>query len=310
MDDTTSRLPPGNYPAMLTAFHEDGSLDWEGVDRLTEFCIEAGVAGLFACGLSAEIQWMDAAEKVALADHIVKRTAGRVTIVAAAICGDSPEQQAVLVRRIHEVGADAVAVAACQLAGEAEGDDVWIQRVETLLERIPAAARLALYECPLPYQRLLSEETFRWVAATGRCCFLKDTCCSIETIRARLETSANTPLQLYNANTATLLESLRSGADGFCGIGANYFPDLYSWLCKHFDEKPELARDLHDFLDGTLGLTEGQHYPLSAKEYLRQQGLDISSTTRKPLDSLPADFVAGLKTMGSDASAWQERLGS
>ncbi|MEZ6071156.1 MAG: dihydrodipicolinate synthase family protein [Pirellulales bacterium] len=80
---STARLPAGSYPAMLTAFHDDGRIDWDGVSRLTDKCIEAGASGIFACGLSAEVLQMDDDEKVQLAEHIIRRTAGRIPIVAA-----------------------------------------------------------------------------------------------------------------------------------------------------------------------------------------------------------------------------------
>ena len=87
--DRADKLPPGIYPAMLTAFHQNGAIDWDGVDRITDFCIESGVAGIFACGLSAEIDQMDDDEKAALAEHIMRYVDGRVPVVASAITGGS-----------------------------------------------------------------------------------------------------------------------------------------------------------------------------------------------------------------------------
>lgn len=37
-------------------------------------------------------------------------------------------------------------------------------------------------------------------------------------------------LKLYNANSATLLETLSLGIDGYCGGMANFHPALYDWL--------------------------------------------------------------------------------
>ena len=79
------RLPRGSYPAMLTAFLDDGQIDWEGVDRLTDFCIDHSAAGIFACGLSAEIGLMDDEEKGSLAERILHHAAGRVPMVVGAI---------------------------------------------------------------------------------------------------------------------------------------------------------------------------------------------------------------------------------
>lgn len=300
--------PRGSYPVMVTAFQEDGSFDWEGVDRLTDFCIETDSAGIFACGLSAEIDRMENQEKVALAERIVRRTAGRIPVVAGAIGGGTIEQQAELVRQIHATGADVVTLSVCQLAAKSEDDQVWLRHAKELLAQIPETVPLALYECPWPYWRLLSAETIRWAAGSGRFCFLKDTCCNMDTIRTRLEIIRGSRLHLFNANTETLLDSLRAGAEGFCGIGANYFPELFGWLCTHYQDDPARAEQLQHFLTTCVGLTEGEFYPVSAKEYLRQRGLQIGLFSRKRPPSLPEDFAKSLTDMHAAATDWAQRL--
>ncbi len=307
-ESAANRLPCGSYPAMPTAFHDDGSIDWEGVDRLTEFCIESGAAGIFACGLSAEILHMDRDEVLQVASRIIERAAGRLPIIMSAISSESPEAQAELVRRMHDAGSDAVAIAVCQLATPEEDEDTWIQRAESLLELIPADVRLAMYECPLPYQRLLSDQALGWAAASGRFCFLKDTCCCIDTIRRRLEIIRDSPLQMFNANTATLLSSLQAGADGFCGIGANFMPELYTWLCSRFATEPETAARLQQFMDTTFDITEDSTYPASAKDYLQKRGLAIGAYSRKVPDGPTAEGCALLAEMRQSEQKWLDAL--
>jgi len=308
MDNQMTRLPRGSYPAMLTAFQDDGRIDWQGVDRLTDFCIDHGAAGIFACGGSAEVSAMDDGEKGDLAERIVSHAAGRVPMVVAAITSGSIDRQAALVRRMHDAGADVVAISVCQLAREHEDDRQWIARAESLLEKIPAELRLSMYECPWPYHRLLTLETLRWAAGTGRFHFLKDTSCSMATIRERLAVLRGTPLQLLNAHTGTLFASLQAGAAGFCGIGANYLPKLYAWLCENFSSQPEQAAALQDFLASTVPRTESRDYPASAKEYLRRQGLAIGPYSRKQPAGLSADPAAWLADLRRSEVEWLERI--
>ena len=308
MNEQTDKLPCGSYPAMLTAFGNDGTIDFDGVDRLTDYCIEAGVAGIFATGLSAEITEMDDQETAALAERIVRRAAGRVPVVAAAIVWGPLDRQTELIRRIHGAGADAVAIAVSQLADQDEDDQVWMENAKVLLDRIPDEIRFAMYECPLPYHRLLSDEAIAWAAQSGRFCFLKDTSCNIETIRRRLDIIRGSRLQLFNANTRTLLASLQAGAEGFCGIGANYMPELFAWLCRHFEDQPDVATKLHEFMDSWLDLQESEFYPASAKEYLRQRGLDIGQFSRKLRSELPSSFAERLAGMRVGEGQWLDRL--
>ena len=70
----------------------------------------------------------------------------------------------------------------------------------------------------------------------------------------------------------------------------------------------KLAAKLHGFLDSCLDLTEGDFYPASAKEYLRQRGLDIGLSCRKTPTGLSASFSERLAKMRHNEERWQERL--
>ena len=48
-------------------------------------------------------------------------------------------------------------------------------------------------------------------------------------------------MKLYNANTSTLLESMKYGAAGYSGVMANFHPALYAWLLENWEKEPEKA---------------------------------------------------------------------
>ena len=118
-----------------------------------------------------------------------------------------------------------------------------------------------------------AEELCR-VAETGRFRFMKDTCCDIAIIRERFKALESTSLQLYNANTSTLLDSLRVGA---AGIMAIFHPELYARLLAH----PEDNRA--DVLQTALtqfSLIERQLYPVNAKYHLQRMSLPVTLRSR------------------------------
>lgn len=55
-------IPDGVWPVMLTPFRANLTIDWEGLDRLIDWYVEAGVAGLFAVCLSGEMFDLDEQE--------------------------------------------------------------------------------------------------------------------------------------------------------------------------------------------------------------------------------------------------------
>jgi 4-hydroxy-tetrahydrodipicolinate synthase len=273
-----TNLSAGVWPVMLTPFCDDGTIDWPGLDALVEWYLGAGVAGLFAVCLSSEMYELTSDERLQLAAHVVDRAAGRVPVVAAGAFGDSITAQGDTAKRIAETGVSAVVLTVNQLAAEAEPDSVWQTNAEDLLASwvdIP----LGLYECPRPYHRKLTPELLGWAARTSRFRFLKDTCCDLALIQAKLDAIRGTEMGWYNAHCPSLLASLRLGGHGYSGIAANFYPELFVRLCAEFADQPETAARLQQFLtlaDGTIR----HRYPASAKRWLRMLGLPVGETCR------------------------------
>ncbi|MBQ9117572.1 MAG: dihydrodipicolinate synthase family protein, partial [Clostridia bacterium] len=100
-----------------------------------------------------------------------------------------------------------------------------------------------------------------------------------------------TDFLLFNANCQTLLQSLRDGGAGYCGIMANYHPRLYAWLCDNYEKEPEKAELVQDFLC-MAGFTEGGiPYPLTAKYHMCLEGIRTESVTRNPSCKPMTDYA-------------------
>jgi 4-hydroxy-tetrahydrodipicolinate synthase len=280
-------LPRGLWPVMLTSFQPDGAIDWEGVDALTDWYIASGATGLFAVCLSSEMYVLSPQERLALARRVVARSDGRVPAVATGTFGGTVEEQAAFVREMADTGVEAVVVITSQLAAVGEDEATFRARCEQLLAQT-APVPLGLYECPVPYKRLLSPETAGWLAATGRFLYLKDTSCDLGAIQAKVDAIEGTPLRLYNAHTPTGLSSLEAGAAGISPIAGNYYPELYARLCAGYVERPEEARDLQRMLTLMEGVARS-HYPTAAKAFLWMRGLPVGRTCRTGEVSLSAD---------------------
>lgn len=268
----------GVWPTMITPFTEDNKVDYEGLEKIIEWYIKNGVDGLFAVCQSSEMFFLSLEERVKIAEFTVKKAAGRVPVIASGHISDSIEDQITELKAIANTGVDALVLVSNRLASKDESDDIWKENAQKLLDAIPEVP-LGFYECPYPYKRLISPELLKWCADTGRFYFLKDTCCDPDQLKAKVEAVKGTGLKIFNANTATLLESLRFGVSGFSGVMANFQSNLYVWLTKNWDKYPEKADELQWFL--TLSaLIELQLYPVNAKYNMQLEGIDISLHTR------------------------------
>ncbi len=272
------RLPTGLWPVMLTAFQTDGALDWRGIDALTDWYIETGAAGLFACCASSEMYHLTTEERLALIQRVVQRVAGRVPVVATGTFGGPLSTQATFIQQVAALGVQAVVLMPNQLVAADASDADLLAQLETLVALTPAIP-LGLYECPSPYPFLLSPALTQWAADTERFLYLKDTTCDPKAIRAKLTELADSPLRLYNANTQSALISLQAAAAGLSPIAANCYPEFFRWLCTHFATHPAKAAQLQQMLT-LLEANVGMQYPASAKLILQQRGLPITTTCR------------------------------
>jgi len=274
-------LPSGVFPTMITPFVADGSaIDYGVLDSLIEWYIASGVTGLFACCLSSEMYDLSPDERLALARHVATKAAGRVAVVASGTFGGSVEEQAAFVVKMG-AEVDAVVVMTCHLAGEDEGAEVWSANAEKLLS-LTGDTPLGLYECPVPYKRVVTPAQLGWAARSGRFLFHKDTCCDTAEIKAKLEAVAGleTPFRFYNANVETIAYSNGLGGAGFSGISANFYPWLLVRACDPACSEPDRARIQRFLSVAEVVVCDG--YPRSAKAYLAQYGtVPIGETCRK-----------------------------
>ena len=270
-------IPGGVYPTMITPFTEDNKVDYNAVEQLIAW-YTGKVDGIFAVCQSSEMFFLSFEERLELMRFIRAHAPKEMAIVASGHTAESLDDQIEQAKQFIDTGIDSYVFISNRFAKEDESDDVFLQNVDYVVNRIPEIA-LGIYECPYPYRRLLKPEVLGTLARGGKFTFLKDTCCDAEVIRQKIAAAEGTPLKIFNANSASLLETLRDGAAGFSGVMANFHPEIYYWLCHNFREEPEKADMVQNFL-GMASITERQIYPTNAKYYLSLEGLDITPVTR------------------------------
>lgn len=271
------RIPNGVYPVMITPFTSENTIDWPAVDNIVEFYAQNGCQGIFAVCQSSEMFFLSEDERAELAARVAKASAGRMCVVASGHISERLEDQIRELKRVAASGVDAVVMISSRLARPNEDDDVLIANMNAILDAIPDAT-FGMYECPMPYKRLLTPKVLEAMADSDRFAFIKDTCCDAEVIAERIRI-LDGRIQLFNANAATMLDTLRSGCAGFSGIMANYHPDLWVWLCKNFAAEPEKAEQLMPILSILSGAERCCH-PVSVKYHMNLIGVPMTINSR------------------------------
>ncbi len=275
---THSALPGGLWPVMVTPYTIDRAIDWDGVDSVTDWYLDNGANGLFANCLSSEMFHLTPEERITLVARVCARAQGRAPVVATGNFGARNDEQADAVRRMTDTGAAAVVLLPNLLVEAADPDDLLKTRLEALM-RATGDAPLGLYECPVPYKRILSPELTAWAAASGRFLYLKDTTCDPAAIRAKCDAARGTPLGIYNAYTGAALASLETGAAGLSPIAANVYPELFSWLCAQHHAHPQTAARIQRAMR-TLEPAVCVQYVASAKRLMALRGVPIRDVCR------------------------------
>jgi 4-hydroxy-tetrahydrodipicolinate synthase len=294
------KLPIGFVPVMITPFNNDLTIDFEGVARLTEMYITAGAAGLFANCLSSEMYELTDIERLQLVETVVRTTQGRVPIVATGTLGGSIEEMADFSKKLYATGIDAVIVINSILANEEETDEVFLERMAefmALTENIP----LGIYECPVPYKRLINSHILSSLLPSNRLIYHKDTSLNIESVKERISIGRDYNFGLYDAYMVNAVASLRAGALGLSCIQGNYFPALVVWLCKHFNDVSQVQNieKVQQFFTDNMDIMHAA-YPISAKYVLQQRDFDISLATRREVGELTADIKKALDQLLKD----------
>lgn len=259
-------IPGGIYVTMVTPFTEHNKIDYAGVEKLLKWYATHRVDGIFALCQSSEIFFLSFQEKMELIRFIVAHTPKDICLIASGHTADDIPTQRKEAEAIANTGIAAYVFISNRFAGQTDNDRTFLGNAAEVAKAI-SGVPLGIYECPYPYKRMLTPTLLTELLSIGDFQFLKDTSCDVELMRAKIKAMDGTDFKLFNANSATFLESLQVGAHGFSGVMANFHPELYRELFELYQTETEAARRLQDFI-GFCSVVECQMYPVNAKYYL------------------------------------------
>lgn len=269
----------GVWPTMVTAFNDDGSLDIEGNKQIANKLIESGSDGLFAVCQSSEMFFLDLDEKIELAKAAVEAADGRVSVIASGHTSEDINDQIKELQEIAKTGVEAVILVSNRLATEDEGSETFLKNLEMVLDAVPEV-KFGIYECPYPYKRLLTNKEIEWITKKDKIVFLKDVSCDIDIQKERVLIAKDSNLNLFNANTETLMDSLIMGYQGYNGVMGNFHIDIYKWLFENYKKQPNKARKIQNELTKVSEI-EKIAYPINAKYHLNKKGVKMGMHSRR-----------------------------
>lgn len=270
------------YPTIITPFTKENKIDYHSLDQIIRLYVQCNVDGIFAVCQSSEMFFLSTEEQLELAAFCIEKCkAYKIKCVVSGHIQDKLENQITYLKCLEELGPDAIILVNNRFAAQDESEDVCIQNFHTVVNSLKSETCLGVYECPYPYKRLITDELLQAMCEDGRFRFVKDTCCRIDLIKHRLAQISNSPIKLYNANAATLFESIQEGAAGYSGVMLNIIPEMFTILKKSFTVDNDLlrARAVSGVISAA-SVIECQNYPANAKYAMMKRGLCHTTATR------------------------------
>ena len=286
----------GSGVAVVTPMRDNGAIDFEELGRIIDFQIENHTDSIVICGTTGESSTMTDEEHVECIAYAVKRSAGRVPVVAGA--GSNDTAYAIwLSKEAEAAGADALLHVTpyynkCTQAG--------------LVKHFTAIADattlpVILYNVPSRTGCTIQPETYRELCRHPNIVATKEASGSISAV-AKTAALCGDDLTIYSGNDDQIVPILSLGGKGVISVLANVAPRATHEICAAFLQG-DVARSRSLQL-AYLPLIEALFYevnPIPVKEAMNLMGFS-AGPCRLPMTPLTEDhrqrLLEEMKKMG------------
>ena len=219
----------GAATAIITPFR-DGEVDFESFGRIIDWQIGSGISALVVCGTSGEASTLVDEEHIATIEYAVKRTAGRVPIIAGT--GSNDTAHAIrLSRAACEVGADALLLVTPYYNKTSQRGLIELYtRVGDAVDR-----PIILYNVPSRTGMAIAPATYAALADHPRIVGIKEACGNIAAI-AETAALVGDRMTLYSGNDDQITPILALGGQGVISVLSNVLPKETNDICSLFAE--------------------------------------------------------------------------
>jgi 4-hydroxy-tetrahydrodipicolinate synthase len=286
---TLTHTAAGVFAIAPTPFHDDGRVDDASADRMTDFYLEAGCAGLTVLGVMGEAPKLDAQESLAFVRRVVNRAAPAPIVVGVTAPGFAAMRA--LARASMEAGAAGVMIAP---PPSLRTDDSIVAYFRQAEEAIGGDIPWVLQDYPQLFQVQMTPGVIRRIVTDcPGCVMLKHEDWpgleKISALRAMQREGTLRPLSILCGNGGVFLDfEMARGADG--AMTGYAFPDMLVDLIRLTNAG---GRDrAHDLFDAHLPLIRYELQPgvglAVRKHVLKRRGVIASEAQRRPSAVLSA----------------------
>ncbi len=274
----------GSGVAIITPFHEDGSVNFEKFGELIDFQIEHKTDAIIVCGTTGESATLSMDEHKAVIRYCVEHTAGRVPVIAGT--GSNCTETAIeLSRSAEEDGADALLVVT-PYYNKATQQGL-VEHFSMIAESV--SLPIIMYNIPGRTGCNIQPETAVEIAVKNpNVVGVKDAVGNLAqtAMTAHLSEQAGSVLTIYSGNDEEVLPILSLGGKGVISVLANIMPEeTHNMVTEYLHG--DSAKALQIQLD-SMPLIKAlfcEVNPIPVKAAMNMMGMGVGSL-RRPLTEM------------------------
>lgn len=286
--------------AMVTPFHEDGSLDIEAAARVAVHLADHGHDGVVVSGTTGESPTTTTEEDGRLLRAVVEAVGDRMTVVAG-VGTNNTAHSIELAVQAEKAGADGTLVVTPYYSKPTQ---------EGLAAHFTAVADASglpvmLYDIPGRSSIAIARETYLRVAEHERVVAVKD---AVGDLPRGVALMQETGLALYSGDDVLNLAWLTHGAAGMVSVVGHVAGRQYAAMVDavergDLDEALALYRRLLPVVDVIMTRAQGA---MTAKAALQLLGVLVTRTVRLPLVPAGDDLVAEIRDVLTHAELLED----
>lgn len=274
----------GSIVALVTPMLNDGSVDWDALNKLVEWHIAQGTHAIVAVGTTGESATLDVEEHAQVIEAVIKAVAGRIAVIAGT--GANSTREAIeLTETARKLGADA-ALLVTPYYNKPTQEGLY-QHYKAIAEAVDLPQ--ILYNVPGRTGVDMHNDTVIRLAAVERIVGIKDATGDLNRGHD-LITRLNQKIAVYSGDDATAYRLILLGAQGNISVTANVAPRVMSQVCEAAQTgNREQAEQLNNSIAMLHQVLFCESNPIPVKWALSDMGL-IGTGIRLPLTVLAESY--------------------
>ncbi len=271
----------GSIVAIITPFNEDGSIDFQSMEKLINFHLENQTDGIVVCGTTGEAATLSLDEYRSIVGFVRRQVNGKVPVIAGS--GNNETQHAIELSKIaSEEGVDALLIVTPyynkpNASGMYNHYAAIVNSVNSPIILYNVPGRTGSNLSPKLVQKLAND----FPSIIG----IKEAGGSIEQIMELVQSTPNN-FKVYSGDDPLAFAAICMGANGCISVAANLIPNEFHKLMHHaLNGELEQAREIQYKYLKLMNLNFIESNPVPVKTALHLMGF-VNEVFRLPLGQM------------------------